>query len=107
MEEAAVGCVQNAKAVTARLDFEVWKDFAVEEEGFAGRFGDPGRAGNSGNGVIQLTVFEQGAVADGQRNFVRAARKIEVILCLVAQQKNSESPGIHAQAGDSHRVVVI
>ncbi len=71
-EEAAVGGVEDAEAVEARLDFEVGADLAVDEDGVGVELGDPGAVGVGGDGVEELAVGGEVAIVEGEGNLDRS-----------------------------------
>ncbi len=54
MQEARVRSIHHPEAILARLDFEIGKEFAVDQDGIAGNVGNPGCVRVSGDGVVQL-----------------------------------------------------
>ena len=84
VEEAAVGGVEEAEAVEARLDFEEGAHLAIEEDAAAAELGYPGVFGVAGVGIVELAVGGELAVVDQKRNFVFAGGKVERVLSVVA-----------------------
>ena len=86
-EEAAVGGVEEPKAVEARLDLEEGADLAVDEDAVGGELGDPGVVGIAGGGVEELAVGGEVAVVEDEGNFVFAGGEVERVFDLVAKER--------------------
>ena len=75
MKEPAIGSVQHAKSVFARLYIQIREQLAVDQHGLAGRLGNPRRAWNARDKIIEPPVLTKGPVADHQRNLVLAPKE--------------------------------
>ena len=106
-EEAAVGGVEEAEAVEARLDLEEGADFAVDEDAVGAELGDPGVFGVAGDVVEELAVGGEVAVVEDEGDFVFAGGQVERVFDLVAEEEHAEEAGVGVEAVDAHGVVVV
>ena len=107
MVKASIRSVEHAKAIFARLDFEVRKQLSVHQNGVAKNLGNPRRLGLVGDGVVKLAVRSQQAVEERQRHFVFSAGQMQRILDGVADEERPKQAGINVEPVDAHGVVVI
>jgi hypothetical protein len=106
-EEAAVGGVEDAEAVEARLDLEEGADLAVDEDAVGGELGDPGVVGVAGGRVEELAVSGEVAIAKNEGDFVFALGEMEAVFDMVADEEHAEEAGVGAEAIEAHGVVVV
>ncbi len=105
--EAAVGAVHEAQAIAARLDIEIRKQLAVDEQCVAKDFGNPWSVGLLGDRILELTIGAKQAVGDHQRNFVFAPGQIESCLHGIANEAEALQPCIDVESVNAHGVVVV
>ena len=105
--DARIGAVQHAEAVFARLDFQVGKELAINQNRIAIDFRNPGRVGIGRNRIEELSLARQQAVIENQRQLVLALRQIEPVFEIVANEKRAKQSRIDIQTIDPQRVVVV
>ena len=67
VKETSVSRVQNPKAILARLDLQVRKHFAIDQNRVSEDLRHPGRFRFRRHGIIELTLAIERPVVDGQR----------------------------------------
>ena len=71
MQKAAVGGVQHAEAILARLHIQKWESLSVRHHHVTENFGNPGPGGIAGHRIIELAVLPEQAIVNHQRDFER------------------------------------
>src|SRR5580698_6924430 len=107
MQKAAVGSIQYAEAILARLHIEKGESLSVSHHHVAEGFWNPGPVRIARHGVIELAILFQQPIVDHQRDFERAFGEIERIFEIVANEKASEHAGVNIEPIDAHGVIVI
>ena len=69
MQKAAVGSVQHAEAILARLHIEKRESLSVSHHHVTKSSGTHGRSGIARHGVIELAVLFEQPIVDHQRDF--------------------------------------
>ena len=107
MQKAAVGGVQHAEAILARLHVQKRKSFSIRHHHVAENLGHPRPVGIAGYGIVELAVLLEQAIVNHQRDFESAFGKIKRVFKIVANEKASEHARVNIQPIDAHGVIVI
>ena len=105
--ETRIRGIEHPKAILARLDFEIRKQLAIDQDRIAKNLRNPGSFRLVGNWVVELAFRRNQPVENRQWNFILAAGQIQTVFELVSDDGNAEQACINIQAIDAHGVIVI
>ena len=107
---ARIGSVENAEAVSPRLDLEKWHDLAVDAVHVPVQLLNPDRVffGTVDHlGVAERAVVMEEAVLQHKWDLELTLWKVQRLLCVLANEIKASRTRVDVQSGDTEAVIVI